>query len=106
MHFNRLNHAVKESTPNARGLVLSNVTRFHGTLFRVLCLVFGKILIMSNRNNYHIIADNIAHPAPLSFWLIFAKPFVKLIKLHFNHRCKYLPYVTSTCLRRVDVEIL
>ncbi len=58
--FNRQNHAVKESTPNARGLVLSNVTRFHGTLFRVICLVFGKILIMSNpeveSNELHLLA--------------------------------------------------
>ncbi len=46
-----LNHAVKESSPDARGLVLSNVTRFHGTLFRVICLVFGKILLMSDRTS-------------------------------------------------------
>ncbi len=40
----------------------------------------------------------IAHPAPLSFWLICAKPFAKLSELHFNHQCNDASiYLTSTC---------
>ncbi len=39
--------------------------------------------------------------ALLSFWLICAKPFAKLSKLHFNHQCNDASiYLTSTCLRR------
>ncbi len=73
-------------------------------------MVFDKILIMSNHpsiNNYDIIADDIAHPALLYFCLICADPFAKLLKLHFNHQCNDASiYLTSTCLQRVDVDIL
>ncbi len=41
-----LNHAVKESTICTR---ISLINRFHGTLFRVICLVFGKILLIAHR---------------------------------------------------------
>ncbi len=96
---------MKESTPDARGLVLSNITRFHGTLFRVICLVFGKILIMSNRTS---LKQQVLYylrwyctPCTTVFLVICAKPFAKPPKLRFNHQCNDVSiYVTSTCLRR------
>ncbi len=120
MHFNGLNHAVKERTLNARSRTsLIYKTSWHSV--GVFCLVFGKILIMSikikikikttikilSQTIYIYIYIYIAYPAPLSFCLICADPFAKLLKLHFNHQCNDASiYLTSTCLQRVDVDIL
>ncbi len=102
--FNRLNYTVKEHTLNAR--VHWSTTSLHSV--GVFCLVFGKILIMSNCTSlkqqlqYYRKTIYIAHPAPLSFWLICAKHFATLSKLLFNHQCNDASiYLTSTCLRRL-----
>ncbi len=69
------------STPNARGLVLSNVTWFHGTLFRVFCLFFGQ-----NTDNRTSLKTTILYyrrryctPCTTVFLAHLCKPFVKLI---------------------------
>ncbi len=50
------------------------------------------------------------HPAPLSFWLICAKPFAKPSKLRFNQQCNDVSiYFTSNLtymLAKGDVEML
>ncbi len=66
---------------------------------------------MSNRtslnNNYYIISDDIAHPAPLSFWLICANLLLNRQSLILTTNAT-MQVFTSNCymLAKGDVEML
>ncbi len=54
-----------------------------------------------------ILSQMIYRTTCTTFWLICARPFSKLSKLNFNHQWHNASiYLTSTCLQRVDFEII